>query len=160
MMGVDKADLRRAFGSFMTGVTVVTARDKDGEPLGFTANSFTSVSLAPPLLLICIDHASENLNSFAGAANFAVNILAEDQQQISNQFATNVEDRFAGVDWSLSDEGNPILAGTAAHFNCSMHKTVDAGDHVILIGEVTSCAAADKPGLGYHKGKYFSLNHG
>ncbi|XDZ64632.1 flavin reductase family protein [Alphaproteobacteria bacterium LSUCC0684] len=158
-MSVEQADLRKAFGSFMTGVTVVTARNGSNQPLGFTANSFSSVSLEPPLLLICIDKSSENLSAFSDAGHFAVNILAHDQQEISTRFARNVEDRFAGIDWSLSDEGTPILGGTAAFFSCRMHKTVDAGDHVIMIGEVVSCASTDKPGLGYHKGRYFTLGH-
>jgi len=158
-MNVDQADLRKAFGSFMTGVTVVTTQNGDDQPLGFTANSFTSVSLSPPLVLICIDKSSENLNAFTGAENFAINILADDQQEISNRFARNVEDRFHEIDWSLSNEGNPIIAGTAAFFSCSMHKTVDAGDHVILIGEVQSFSNNGKPGLGYHKGGYFTRSH-
>jgi len=158
-MNVDQADLRKAFGSFMTGVTVVTTRNGHDQPLGFTANSFTSVSLSPPLVLICIDKSSENLDVFTGAENFAVNILADDQQEISNRFARNVEDRFHDIDWSLSIEGNPIITGAAAVFSCSMHKTVDAGDHVILIGEVQSFSNTDKPGLGYHKGGYFTRSH-
>jgi flavin reductase (DIM6/NTAB) family NADH-FMN oxidoreductase RutF len=158
-MNVDQADLRKAFGSFMTGVTVVTTRNGHDQPLGFTANSFTSVSLSPPLVLICIDKSSENLDAFTGAENFAVNILADDQQEISNRFARNVEDRFHDIDWSLSIEGNPIITGAAAFFSCSMHKTVDAGDHVILIGEVQSFSNTDKPGLGYHKGGYFTRSH-
>jgi flavin reductase (DIM6/NTAB) family NADH-FMN oxidoreductase RutF len=158
-MSVDQTDLRKAFGSFMTGVTVVTTRNGHDQPLGFTANSFTSVSLSPPLLLICIDTSSENLGAFTGASNFAVNILADDQQDLSNRFARNVEDRFNGIDWSLSEEGNPILGGAAACFNCSMQNTVIAGDHVIMIGEVRSFSCTDKPGLGYHKGRYFTLSH-
>ncbi len=138
----------------MTGVTVVTAHDVNGAPLGFTANSFTSVSLDPPLVLVCVANTSRNFETLVKATGFAVNILAEDQTNVSNTFARPVEDRFATVGWHKGPHGAPILDGVTAWFDCSMHKTVDAGDHTILIGQVEGFDAAATPGLGYARGAY------
>ncbi len=138
----------------MTGVTVVTAHDENGAPLGFTANSFTSVSLDPPLVLVCVANTSRNFETLVKATGFAINILAEDQIDISNTFARPVEDRFATVDWHEGPHAAPILEGASAWFDCSMHKTVDAGDHTILIGQVEGFDATAAPGLGYARGAY------
>ena len=154
MTDIDPRALRNAFGTFMTGVTVVTAKDGNGTPLGFTANSFTSVSLDPPLVLVCLANSSKNYDAFIGAQGFAVNILAETQIALSNTFASRVEDRFAEVDWRDGPNGSPILADVSAWFDCAMHKTVEAGDHVILIGEVKAFDANTTSGLGYARGAY------
>jgi flavin reductase (DIM6/NTAB) family NADH-FMN oxidoreductase RutF len=154
MTDIDPRALRNAFGTFMTGVTVVTAKDRNGTPLGFTANSFTSVSLDPPLILVCLANSSKNYDTFVGANSFAVNILAETQIALSNTFASRVEDRFAEVDWRDGPNGSPILADVSAWFDCAMFKTVEAGDHVILIGEVKAFDANTAPGLGYARGAY------
>lgn len=146
--------LRNAFGSFMTGVTVVTSHDEAGQPLGFTANSFTSVSLEPPLVLVCLANTSSNFETFARTTKFAINILSEAQIDVSNTFARPVEDRFATVDWQAGPHGSPILEGVSAWFDCAMHKTVDAGDHLILIGEVKAFDQDIAPGLGYARGAY------
>ncbi len=148
--------LRSAFGTFMTGVTVVTAHGKNAEPLGFTANSFTSVSLDPPLLLVCLANSSQNYDALIQSKGFAVNVLAEDQIEVSNTFARPVADRFASVGWKPGPQGSPILNGVTAWFDCSMHKIVDAGDHVILIGQVEAFEATESPGLGYARGAYVS----
>lgn len=152
----DRRALRDAFGSFMTGVTVVTCRDADGRPLGFTANSFSSVSLDPPLLLVSIARTSANYGAFTSAKGFAVNILSEGQKDISNTFARPVEDRFGSVYWKNSANGSPLLAGVSAWFDCALHQCVAAGDHAILIGRVLDFAATDAPGLGYYRGSYFT----
>lgn len=154
MTSFDPRALRNAFGSFMTGVTVVTAHGKDGEPIGFTANSFTSVSLDPPMVLVCLAKTSGNYDALVTADGFAVNILAETQIDVSNTFARPVEDRFATVDWKNGPHGSPVLAGVSAWFDCAMHKTVEAGDHVILIGTVMGFAHSAYPGLGYASGAY------
>ncbi|WP_438987946.1 flavin reductase [Marivivens donghaensis] len=154
MTDIDPRALRNAFGTFMTGVTVVTAKDGNGTPLGFTANSFTSVSLDPPLVLVCLANSSKNYDTFVGANSFAVNILAETQIALSNTFASRVEDRFADADWRDGPNGSPILADVSAWFDCAMFKTVEAGDHVILIGEVKAFDANTGPGLGYARGAY------
>jgi len=150
----DPRALRSAFGTFMTGVTVVTTHDEAGQPLGFTANSFTSVSLNPPLVLVCLANTSSNYGTFAQASKFAVNILSEAQTEVSNTFARPVEDRFATVDWQVGPNGSPILQDVSAWFDCAMHKTVDAGDHLILIGEVKAFNQDIAPGLGYARGAY------
>jgi flavin reductase (DIM6/NTAB) family NADH-FMN oxidoreductase RutF len=153
-MTLDPRALRDAFGTFMTGVTVVTAHDANGAPIGFTANSFSSVSLDPPLLLVCVANSSRNFATLTQADGFAVNILSESQKDVSNTFARPVEDRFATVSWQPGPHGSPVLADVSAWFDCAMHKTVDAGDHTILIGEVKAFEATTAPGLGYARGAY------
>ncbi|MES2433470.1 MAG: flavin reductase family protein [Pseudomonadota bacterium] len=148
--------LRDAFGTFMTGVTVVTTLDEAGLPIGFTANSFSSVSLDPALLLISIAKTSGNYTRFIAAKSFAINILSEGQKDISNTFAKPVEDRFATVKWQIGPHGAPILHGVSAWFDCSTHQVIDAGDHAILIGKVEAFDASGQSGLGYYRGSYFT----
>ncbi len=154
MSDIDPRALRNAFGTFMTGVTVVTTHDPAGNPIGFTANSFTSVSLDPPLVLVCIANSSSNYAAFEQAGGFAVNVLAEDQKDVSNTFARPVEDRFAAVSWQKGPEGSPVFEGVSAWFDCSMHNRVEAGDHLILIGRVEAFETSPAPGLGYARGAY------
>jgi flavin reductase (DIM6/NTAB) family NADH-FMN oxidoreductase RutF len=154
MNDMDPRALRNAFGTFMTGVTVVTAHDPEGNPIGFTANSFTSVSLDPPLVLVCLANSSSNYEAFNQAAGFAVNVLAEDQKDVSNTFARPVEDRFAAVEWRQGPAGSPVLGGVSAWFDCPMHNRVEAGDHLILIGRVEAFETSPAPGLGYARGAY------
>ncbi|WP_135449851.1 flavin reductase family protein [Tabrizicola caldifontis] len=146
--------LRDAFGCFMTGVTVVTTLDQDGRPLGFTANSFASVSLDPPLLLVSIANSSANRASFTKGAGFAVNILSENQKDISATFARPSDDRFAGVYWRRGPVGFPLIAGASAWFDCTLHQVIPAGDHSILIGLIGAFEATSHPGLGYYRGAY------
>lgn len=155
-MTFDPRALRDAFGAFLTGVTVVTTHNADGAPIGFTANSFTSVSLDPPLLLVCLARTSRNYAALTGAKGFAVNILSEGQKDVSNTFARPVEDRFAAVEWRSGPFGSPVFSGVAAWFDCAMHALVDAGDHVILIGRVEAFDNSGKTGLGYARGGYFT----
>jgi flavin reductase (DIM6/NTAB) family NADH-FMN oxidoreductase RutF len=152
----DPRALRDAFGAFMTGVTVVTAFGADGRPLGFTANSFASVSLSPPLLLVCIARTSRNYAAITSASGFAVNVLAEDQKEVSNIFARPVEDRFATVDWRPGPSGSPVFEGAAAWFDCAMERVVEAGDHAILLGRVEGFRNSGRNGLGYARGGYFA----
>lgn len=154
MTDFNPRDLRNAFGAFMTGVTVVTTRDAENQPLGFTANSFTSVSLDPPLVLICLANSSRNYAAFANARGFAVNVLSEAQKDVSNTFARPVEDRFSVIDWQPGPYGSPVFAGVSAWFDCSMFKTVEAGDHLILMGKVEAYEHNTHPGLGYARGAY------
>lgn len=148
--------LRNAFGAFMTGVTVVTTMDADGKPVGFTANSFTSVSIDPPLLLVCLARSSRNYETLTTGRGFAVNILSEEQKDISNRFARPSEDRFADISWQPGPFGSPVLGDVAAWFDCSRFNVVDTGDHVILIGEVEAFESTERAGLGYARGGYFT----
>lgn len=151
-----RRELRDAFGAFMTGVTVVTTTTTDGAALGFTANSFSSVSLDPALLLVSIAKTSHNYENFVQSSHFAVNILSEDQKEISNIFARPNTDRFAHVDWGLSALKNPILAQVTTWFDCAIHQVVDAGDHAILIGKIEDFHSYGHAGLGYYRGGYFT----
>jgi flavin reductase (DIM6/NTAB) family NADH-FMN oxidoreductase RutF len=156
MSAFDPRQLRDAFGAFMTGVTVVTAFDADKRPIGFTANSFTSVSLEPPLLLISLAKTSGNFSNMTSAGGFAVNILSEAQQAISNRFARPSEDRFADLEWCRGPRGAPVIADVAAWFDCSMREVVDAGDHVLLIGCIEAFEDKGLNGLGYARGSYMT----
>ena len=153
MTAPDPRALRDAFGCFMTGVTVVTTV-ADGKPLGFTANSFSSVSLDPPLLLVSIANRSGNLAAFASGPGFAVNVLAEAQKDLSTRFARPVEDRFADVYWRRGPIGSPLLAGVSAWFDCRLEQAISAGDHTLLIGRIGAFEASAAPGLGYYRGAY------
>jgi flavin reductase (DIM6/NTAB) family NADH-FMN oxidoreductase RutF len=158
MTALNPKELRSAFSSYMTGVTVVTAKNHDGTFIGFTANSFTSVSLAPPLLLVC---PGNHLNSFAvfeTCDTFAVNILSESQEAVSNEFAKSKGDRFANVAWQLDANGCPVIAGCSATFSCRVHSREMMGDHIVLIGEVVGFDYSGVPGLGYCSNGYFTLS--
>ena len=157
MSEFDTNDLRAAFGSFMTGVTVVTTRAPTGALVGFTANSFTSVSMDPPLLLVCPGNHLSSFSIFEQVESFAVNVLSHSQEAVSNLFASAVESRFDQVEWQADENGSPILDGVAASFSCVVHERVSAGDHMILIGRVTDYTKSSNGGLGYCSGGYFSL---
>jgi len=156
MSEIDLKELRRALGAFMTGVTVVTTLDETGAPRGFTANSFTSVSLDPPLVLFCVAKAAATAPVFTAAPSFAVNILAEDQRGISGLFASKVSDRFGKVDWRTAATGSPILSGAAAWLDCCRHEVVDAGDHLVVIGRVVAFEHGPVNPLGYCRGSYIT----
>ncbi|WP_261541806.1 flavin reductase [Burkholderia multivorans] len=153
---INTRELRDAFGAFMTGVTIVTTARDDGQPLGFTANSFSSVSLDPALLLVSIAKTSSNFQTFSTAGHFAINILAEGQTELSNRFARPSEDRFANVGWHLSAHRNPLIDDVSAWFDCTTHEVIDAGDHAIIIGKVEAFHSAGYAGLGYYRGGYFT----
>jgi flavin reductase (DIM6/NTAB) family NADH-FMN oxidoreductase RutF len=153
----DPRALRQAFGAFATGVTVITTRQPDGTPRGFTANSFTSVSLAPPLLLVCLAKTAHSADVFAQASHFAVNILAEDQKAVSGLFASRAPDKFAQCAWTPGPADMPMIDGSLAQFACSNHQLVDAGDHLILIGRIEAFSTHEGQPLGYFRGNYFSI---
>lgn len=155
MNALDPIALRNAFGSFMTGVTIVTALRDDGTPVGFTANSFSSVSLDPPLLLVCPGKFLSQYDAFATCKHFAISVLGEGQEDASNIFASSSEDRFAQVAHSFDLHRVPVIDGAIAQFSCTTHQVVDAGDHAVLIGHVRAFDAAGGAGLGYVGGRYF-----
>lgn len=136
LSGSEARILRDALGCFGTGVTIVTTLDEKGEPLGLTANSFTSVSLDPPLILFSLLRKSANLAAFEKAGKFAVNVLHIGQQPTAGRFASRDGPRFEGVDWTAQPDGSPILAGSLASFDCETFATHDGGDHLIFIGRV------------------------
>ena len=134
--GFDQQDFRRALGQFATGVTVVTTRAKDGRPVGLTVNSFSSLSLEPPLVLWSLARNAHCREDFTHTSHFGVNVLAANQHHLSQQFAQTIPDKFAGVDCTDGTAGVPLLKGAVAHFLCRNVKQYDGGDHVIFIGEV------------------------
>ncbi len=152
----DPREFRQALGAFLTGVTVVTTFDEAGAPRGFTANSFTSVSLDPPLVLVCVAKRAGSFPVFAESDGFAVNILSESQLDVARVFATPVDDRFSKVGWENGPAGHPVFAGTAAWLDCHRHNYVDAGDHLIMIGRVAGFSHATHLPLGYSRGNFVS----
>lgn len=154
--GLDPRAFRRALGNFATGVTIMTAAVA-GRQVGVTANSFNSVSLDPALILWSIDKRSTSYDVFNDASHFAVNILAADQIELSNQFARPREDKFAGIAWEAGAGGAPLLSDCAARFQCALHQQVDGGDHWILIGKVVAFDDFGRSPLLYHQGAYSSV---
>ncbi|MBM2712888.1 alpha/beta fold hydrolase [Mesorhizobium caraganae] len=150
----DPGEFRRALGSFLTGVTIVTTIGAEGEPRGFTANSFTSVSLEPPLVLVCIAKKALGHSAFSTSKGFAINILSESQKAESGIFASKAADKFAAVAWKSGQTGNPLIDGSLAVFDCGMEQLVDAGDHSILIGRVRDFTHNGAQPLGYCRGTY------
>ena len=138
MKTLDSKFLRQTLGKYSTGVTVVTSTDGDGNPIGMTVNSFTSVSLDPALVLWCIDKKQPSYNSFMNAEGYAVNILSKDQNDICNKFASQLDNKFQNVDWKISENGFPLLKNSLAWFDCKKWNYYAGGDHEILVGEVTS----------------------
>lgn len=151
---VDTRAFRRALGNFATGVTVVTAADASGRKVGVTANSFNSVSLDPPLILWSIDKRSTSHAVFEAATHFAVNVLAADQIDLSNNFARPREDRFAEIGYQAGAGGAPVLADCSARFECEKYQQVDGGDHWIMIGKVVAFDDCGRSPLLYHQGAY------
>jgi len=134
--GSDSRTLRDALGTFGTGVVIATTLDADGNPTGLTANSFTSVSLDPPLVLVCIGKTSRSLSAFENCANFVVNVLHIGQQPDSVRFAKRADDRFTASQWETWNTGCPVLCGSLASFECDKQSWHDGGDHVIIVGHV------------------------
>jgi len=150
----DPRAFRRALGNFATGVTVVTAADASGRKVGVTANSFNSVSLDPPLVLWSIDKRSSSHGVFEEASHFAVNVLAADQIDLSNNFARPKDDRFAEIAYEPGEGGAPVFADCAARFHCEKYQQVDGGDHWIMIGKVVAFDDFGRSPLLYHQGAY------
>ncbi|HVR92165.1 MAG TPA: alpha/beta fold hydrolase [Novosphingobium sp.] len=157
--GSDARTLRDALGCFSTGVTIVTAQGPDGTPIGLTANSFTSVSLDPPLLLVCIANNASSAAILKAATHFAVNVLQIGQQPTSNRFAGKGEDRFGQTEWHQGETGAPVLTGSLGTFECQRHAVHEGGDHFILVGEVVRAEFEPRRDpLLYFRGKYRRLH--
>lgn len=155
---IDPVRLRRAFGAYATGVTIITAAHPVQGPVGITANSFSSVSLDPPLLLFSLSRQSFTLQPLLESPGFAVNILESGQRALSHRFATGGQDKWNGLTWRAGVHGAPILAGTIAAFECAHHAQYDGGDHTIVLGRVLALEtdAAGEPLLYFHS-RYRSI---
>jgi flavin reductase (DIM6/NTAB) family NADH-FMN oxidoreductase RutF len=157
--GHDPRTLRDALGCFATGVTVVTCVNDDGEPAGLTVNSFTSVSLDPPLLLVCLYKQAASAAALTRASHFAINVLQAGQQPASISFSTRDEDRFGKTPWSRGEAGAPILKDSLGVFECENYAVYDGGDHHILVGQVVKASFdASLDPLLYFRGSYRRLH--
>lgn len=155
---LDSRALRNCLGRFATGVTVVTAIDPDGHPIGLTVNSFAAVSLAPPLVLWSLAAGSQYREAFRRASHYCVNVLALEQSDVSNRFATWPVDRFAGLAWQPGQGGAPRLDGCCAWFEVRNTLQHPGGDHLIFVGEVERFAeASERAPLVFHAGRYRRL---
>ena len=154
---VDRRSLRGALGTFATGVTVITTKTVDGDYAGFTANSFSSVSLDPPLILWSLGLHSPSLPAFRNCTHYAINILAADQEEISQRFATSGIDKFAGLDLQEGFGGAPLIPGCCAWFECANEAQHPGGDHLIFVGRVQRFARQNHSPLLFHSGRYRKL---
>ena len=150
----DTRDLRRALGTYATGVTIITTRDGEGRLYGLTANSFASVSLDPPLVLWSLSRAAGSYPVFRDATHFGVNVLGGEHRELSLRFAHPHPDKFAGIGYALGDYGVPLIDGAAAHFECAIETRYEGGDHVIVVGRVRRYDYTVKPTLLFCHGKY------
>lgn len=155
---IDALELRRCLGSFVTGVTVITALDDSGVPIGMTANSFNSVSLDPPIIVWSLRTNASTFAVYASAKRFVVNILAEGQVDVSNRFAKSGPDRFDGVGWSKGIEGVPLIDGCAAYLECRTEATYPGGDHLLFLGRVERIVNASLKPLAFGSGKYMVVH--
>ena len=155
---IDPAELRRCLGTFVTGVTVITALDSSGVPIGMTANSFNSVSLDPPLIVWSLRINASSFPAYSQAKRFVVNILAEDQVDISNRFAKSGADRFTGVATTPGLGGVPMIEGCAAYFECSTEATYPGGDHLLFLGRVERLLGSTRKPLAFGAGRYMVVH--
>jgi flavin reductase (DIM6/NTAB) family NADH-FMN oxidoreductase RutF len=150
-------EFRSALGMFGTGVTIVTARSPDGTLVGLTANSFNSVSLAPPLVLWSLARAAASMSVFSAGSHYTINILAADQKALAERFALKGADRWQGVPYDIGAGGAPLLHGAAATFECFNRSRYEEGDHVIFVGEVERCSwRTGAMPLLFHGGRFYT----
>ena len=152
-------DFRHAMGSFATGVCVLSATREDGAAIGMTVNSFSSVSLDPPLILVCLGADAPRSQAIIGAERFAISVLGQNQEALSNHFAKPSEGLAPDGDWTGGANGAPLINGAAATIECDLDTTHKSGDHLIVIGRVTCVAIdAERPPLLYFRGGYRQLS--
>ena len=156
-MAIDGRELRNAMGLFATGVTVITTKDASGEPFGLTANAFSSLSLDPPMLLICVDKEVDCYACFDESKVFGVNFLSVAQEELSTRFATKGIEKFEGLSYSVGELGVALLDGALAHFECRVAHAYEGGDHTIYVGEVQRLVTMEGDPLLFFQGKYRSL---
>jgi flavin reductase (DIM6/NTAB) family NADH-FMN oxidoreductase RutF len=156
-MPFDARALRHALGQFATGVTVIATRTAHGKLVGITANSFGALSLEPPLVVWALRLSSHNLPVFDAAKTFVVNVLGEAQVELSRKFASHDDDKFDGVAFAPGQNGDPLIHGAAAWFECRTVSTQVAGDHCLFIAQVERFTSSDTAPLLFHSGAYFAL---
>lgn len=154
-MAFDPSEYRRIMGHWVTGVSIVAATTSDGDLCGLTANAVASVSLDPPLVLICIDHAADSHDGIAAADGFSVNVLASDQERLARRFAAwDLTRKFEGIAWHAEQTGAPVLDDALAWIDCRKRERIAGGDHTIFIGEVVAGDAREGTPLIYYRGGY------
>lgn len=157
-MGISPDEFRHVLSHFASGVTVVTTWDADGSPTGLTASAFTSVSLEPPLILICVDHKAQSYPALRANGRFAVNILAAEHEAVSRRFAVTSADKFDAVAYRPGPLGLPLLPEALAHLECRTVHVYPGGDHTIFVGEVEGARAREGEPLLYFRGDYTRLD--
>jgi flavin reductase (DIM6/NTAB) family NADH-FMN oxidoreductase RutF len=157
MSTIDPIQLRNAFGSFITGVTIITGRAPDGTPVGMTANSFSSVSLDPPLALWSVAKTATAFEVFQACSHFTIHVLHSGQEALSRQFASKNTDRFADTVHELGAGDVPVLTDYSARFECEVEHRYPGGDHIILVGRILAFDNRDKEPLVFYKGQYKQL---
>ena len=155
-MSITDADFKHALSHFASGVTVVTT-EHDGKPFGMTVSSFASLSLHPPLVLVCIDKNLKTHDALISAGRFAVSILSAEQSDLSNRFASRIEDKFSGIAIDRGDLGMPLLANALTSLECHLHAQLAGGDHTIFVGEVASVRTREGAPLLYFRAAYRDL---
>ena len=156
-MAVSADEFRHALAQLASGVTVVTTRDTTGRPLGLTVSSFCSVSLDPPLVLVCLDRRVEANAGLAACGRFAVSVLAEGQEEISQRFSSGGAEKFAPPGLAECPDGLPVIEGALAHISCRLRATHEGGDHLIHVGEVEWTSVRPGPPLAYQRRRYQRL---
>jgi flavin reductase (DIM6/NTAB) family NADH-FMN oxidoreductase RutF len=156
-MAIGADEFRRVLAHFVSGVTVVTTWDADGRPTGLTASAFTSVSLVPPLILVCVDRQAQSYEALRTYGRFAVNILAADQERLSRHFATTQPNKFETVPFHRGARGLPLLPDALAHLECRTVHVYPGGDHTIFVGEVEAAGVGNGEPLLYYRGQYNRL---
>lgn len=156
---IDPRTFRNVLGQFCTGVTVITTLHDD-VPIGFACQSFAALSLDPPLVLFCPTKQSRAWQAIEASGKFCVNMLHEKQQHVSAQFGSKAPDKFAGIDWTPSELGSPVIDGSLAHIDCNVHSVHDGGDHFVVFGAVHSLSEVPKRKprpLLFYRGEYTGI---
>ena len=160
---IDPRTFRHVLGQFCTGITIITTMSESAtgaEPVGFACQSFAALSLDPPLVLFCPTKVSRSWQAIEASGKFCVNVLHEDQKDVSARFGSREPDKFAGIDWSASSLGSPVLGGTLAHIDCTVASVHDGGDHFVVFGAVHGMSepVATKPRpLLFYRGEYTGI---
>ncbi len=157
VVGVTREEFRRVCGRFVTGVTIASVVDTQGTPHGLTVSSFTSVSLDPPLILICLGHRVSAVDAFRASAHFGINVLAENQRDLAERFARQKQDRFDGLKWRRGQTGVPLLPGVLAAIECAVRQRFTAGDHDVFVGEMVHARVAEGAPLIHFASHYRRL---